>query len=84
MVTVQDVVRAVASRGAASLGDLESELWQGGHEDGHALLRALDACIDHGYLRLALRREGTLEAPYRVTGRGRKLLAAASRALAAA
>ena len=79
MVTVRDVVRAVASRGAASLDDLERELCS----DGSAFLRALDACVDHGYLRLALRR-GTVEVPYRVTARGRRLLQAASRSAAAA
>lgn len=80
MVTVQDIVQLVANRGAASLGDLEHGL----PGDGVALLRALDACVDHGYLRLAVRRDETLDAPYRVTRRGHQLLAAASRAHAAA
>lgn len=81
MVTVHDVVRSVASRGAASLEDLERELSRG---DLDALVDALDACVDHGYLRLALRRGLDLGVPYRVTARGRRLLRAASRALAAA
>lgn len=81
MVTVHDVVRSVAFRGAASLEDLESELSPG---DLEALVRALDACVDHGYLRLALRRGLALELPYRVTARGRRLLVAAGRSLAAA
>lgn len=81
MVTVQDVVRLVASRGAVGLGELEQEI--SGDGDSHALLQALDACVDHGYLRLALRHGGT-EAPYRVTRRGLRLLAAADQAVAAA
>lgn len=80
MVTVQDVVRTVARSGAASLDELERELSSGGQD----LLRALDACVDHGYLRLALRRNDRIDVPYRVTARGRRLLVAASRALAAA
>ena len=85
MVTVQDVVRTVAQRGAASLDELESELWrEDDGEDGQALLRALDACVDHGYLRLALRRNDRIDVPYRVTARGRRLLHAAARASAAA
>jgi hypothetical protein len=81
MVTVHDVVRSVAGRGAASLEELESELSGG---DLEALVRALDACVDHGYLRMALRRGLGPELPYRVTARGRRLLAAAARSLAAA
>lgn len=85
MVTVQDVVRTVAQRGAASLGELESVLSHDGDgQDGQALLRALDACVDHGFLRLALRRNDRIDVPYRVTARGRLLLHAAGRALAAA
>ena len=80
MVTVQDVVRLVASRGAVGLGELEQAI--SGDGDSHALLQALDACVDHGYLRLALR--GGFEAPYRVTRRGLRLLAAADQASAAA
>lgn len=87
MVTVQDVVRTVARRGAASLDELEHELAggsQGEGGDARALLRALDACVDHGYLRLALRRSDRIDVPYRVTARGRRLLDAAGRAAAAA
>ena len=80
MVTVQDVVRTVARSGAASLDELERELCDGSQD----LLRALDACVDHGYLRLALRRSDRLDVPYRVTARGRRLLVAAARATAAA
>lgn len=80
MVTVEDVVRSVARLGAASFDQLERELCKG----DHSLLRALDACVDHGYLRLALRRDASIDVPYRVTARGRKLLAAAARAVAAA
>ena len=80
MVPVQDVVRAVASQGAVSLGDLE-DLFA---EAEGAFLPALDACIDHGFLRLVLRRDGRLDLPYRVTARGRRLLAAAEKAIAAA
>ena len=81
MVTVQDVVRLVASRGAVGLGELEQAIV--GDGDSYGLLQALDACVDHGYLRLALRGEGA-EAPYRVTRRGLRLLAAAEQAVAAA
>ena len=84
MVTVQDVVRTVAQRGAASLDELESELSRAEDGQGQALLRALDACVDHGYLRLALRRNDRIDVPYRVTARGRRLLDAAARAMAAA
>lgn len=81
MVTVHDVVRSVAGRGAASLEDLEGEL---AGDNLEALVQALDACVDHGYLRLALRRGLGPELPYRVTARGRRLLTAASRSVAAA
>jgi hypothetical protein len=80
MVTVQDVVRSVERRGAASFDELERELC----EEGQDLLPALDLCVDHGYLRLALRRDASIDAPYRVTARGRRLLLAAARASAAA
>ena len=79
MVTVQDVIRAVAGRGGASLDDLERILG----EDGLELIEALDACVDHGYL--AVRGPGPgLDLPYRVTRRGRKMLRAGSQAMAAA
>lgn len=87
MVNLRDVVDRVAVRGAASLDDLESDLCgPGGPVDGadvDEFVRALDACVDHGYLRLAPGRRGG-EVPYRVTARGRRLLVAASRSLAAA
>ncbi|HJQ93084.1 MAG TPA: hypothetical protein VJ874_02230 [Candidatus Thermoplasmatota archaeon] len=80
MVSVKDVVGAVAARGAASLEDLE----QAFEADRLPLLPALDACVDHGFLRLVLRRDPSLELPYRVTARGKRLLAAAGHASAAA
>lgn len=80
MVTVQDIVQLVARRGAASLAELETEV----PGDGMEFLAALDACVDHGYLRMALRRDETLDAPYRVTRRGLRLLETAARASAAA
>lgn len=80
MVSVKDVVRAVASRGAASLEDLERAF----AADQLPLLPALDACIDHGFLRLVLRRDPSLDLPYRVTARGKRLLEAAGSAAAAA
>ncbi|MFA5944600.1 MAG: hypothetical protein WC876_09060 [Candidatus Thermoplasmatota archaeon] len=80
MVSVGDVVRAVASRGAAGLEELE-QAFEGDHLP---LLPALDACIDHGFLRLVLRRDLSLDLPYRVTARGQRLLAAAESASAAA
>jgi hypothetical protein len=80
MVSVKDVVGAVAARGAASLGDLERAF----QADLLPLLPALDACIDHGFLRLVLRRDLSLDLPYRVTARGKRLLEAAGSASAAA
>lgn len=80
MVAVNEVVRAVANRGAASLGELEQAL----SADCAEFLSALDACIDHGFLRLVLRRDPRLDLPYRVTARGRRLLEAAGSAVAAA
>jgi hypothetical protein len=80
MVSVKDVVDAVATRGAASLEDLERAF----EADVTPLLPALDACIDHGYLRLVLRRDAHLDLPYRVTARGKRLLEAAARAASAA
>jgi hypothetical protein len=80
MVSVPDIVREVASRGAASLDDLEEAL----QSETDAFLPALDACIDHGFLRLVVRRDPFLSTPYRVTARGKRLLAAARRAAAAA
>ncbi len=80
MVSVNDVVRAVAVRGAAGLEELE----QAFEADWRPLLPALDACIDHGFLRLVWRRDPTLDLPYRVTARGKRLLEAAESASAAA
>lgn len=80
MVSVKDVVRAVAARGAASLADLEQVF----EADRLPLLPALDACIDNGFLRLVMRRDPTLDLPYRVTARGKRLLDAAGSAAAAA
>ena len=80
MVSVPDIVREVASRGAASLDDLEEAL----QAETEAFLPALDACIDHGFLRLVVRRDPFLATPYRVTARGKRLLEAARRASAAA
>ena len=78
MVTVQDVIRAVAGRGGASLDDLERLLG----DDGLELIAALDACVDQGYL--ALRGSAGLDLPYRLTRRGRRMLRTGSRAMAAA
>jgi len=80
MVSVRDVVEVVADRGAASLEDLESAL----AADVETFLDALDACVDHGYLRLVVRRDPCLATPYRVTARGKRLLDAARRGVAAA
>lgn len=80
MVSVRDVVGAVAARGAAGLDELEQAL----AADGLPLLPALDACIDHGLLRMAWRRDAGLDLPYRVTRRGKRLLVAAGTAAAAA
>jgi DNA-binding PadR family transcriptional regulator len=80
MVSVKDVVLEVASRGAASLEELE----QAFEADWMPLLPALDACIDHGFLRLVWRKDPTLDLPYRVTARGKRLLDAARFAAAAA
>lgn len=80
MVSVPDIVREVASRGAASLDDLEEAL----QAETDVFLPALDACIDHGFLRLVVRRDPFLATPYRVTARGKRLLEAARRAAAAA
>ena len=77
---MRDVVRAVATRGAASLEELERAF----EADRLPLLPALDACIDHGFLRLVLRRDFSLDLPYRVTARGQQLLRAAGSASAAA
>ncbi|HUR25242.1 MAG TPA: hypothetical protein VM327_04405 [Candidatus Thermoplasmatota archaeon] len=80
MVSVKDVVGAVAARGAASLEDLE----QAFAANQLPLLPALDACIDHGFLRLVMRRDASLDLPYRITARGKRLLEAAGTASAAA
>ena len=80
MVTVRDVVQAVANRGAAGFDELEEAL----AAEGEPFLQALDACVDHGYLRLVMRRDPFGGTPYRVTARGRRLLVAASKANAAA
>jgi hypothetical protein len=80
MVSVRDVVLEVATRGAASLEELE----QAFETDRMPLLPALDACVDHGFLRLVLRRNHSLDLPYRVTSRGKRLLEAAGSAAAAA
>lgn len=80
MVSVKDVVGLVADRGAASLEELE----QAFEADRLPLLPALDACIDHGFLRLVWRRDLSLDLPYRVTARGKRLLEAARSAAAAA
>jgi hypothetical protein len=80
MVSVKDVVHAVAARGAASLEELE----QAFESDRLPLLPALDACVDHGFLRLVWRKDPTLDLPYRVTARGKRLLEAAQSAHAAA
>lgn len=80
MVSVRDVVGLVAARGAASLEELE----QAFEADTLPLLPALDACVDHGLLRLVLRRDLHLDLPYRVTARGKRLLEAAGSAAAAA
>lgn len=80
MVSVNDVVRAVALRGAASLEELERAF----EADLRPLLPALDACVDHGFLRLVWRRDLTLDLPYRVTARGKRLLEASASASAAA
>jgi hypothetical protein len=80
MVSVHEVVDVVAREGAASLEDLEVAL----SADMETFLDALDACVDHGFLRLVVRRDPQLATPYRVTARGKRLLAAARRACAAA
>ncbi len=78
--TVQDVIRAVAGRGAASFGELERAF----EEDEADLVQALDVCIDHGYLTMGNTRHSRLDVPYRLTRRGRRMLRAGAAAVAAA
>ena len=75
MLAVADVLKAVAERGSASQDELEAAIsCPPNVNDG--FLTALDAAMDHGYLRLVGWQHGG-EGCYRLTGRGRRLLQAA-------
>lgn len=76
-----DVLRAVEQGGAVSLGELEAAIpCPKDVDDG--FWTALDAAMDHGYLRFAGNKNG-LAGSYRLTQRGRNALRAAKVSVAA-
>ena len=74
------VLKAVLERGAVGLDELESAI-PADVDDGFWM--ALDAAVDHGYLRLVGWQRGG-KGCYRLTQRGRRALEASSASSAAA
>ena len=83
MLAAVDVLKLVAERGPVSLGELEAAISEptDGSEDG--FLVALDAAVDHGFLRCTGNKNG-LAGGYRLTRRGRRALEVSHEAIPAA
>lgn len=77
-----DVLRVVARDGAATLNSLLAAFPDLPEDEDDGFLAALDAAVEHGYLRLRGYRNG--EGHYRLTQRGRLALQASAMSMAAA